>query len=747
MKFFGELKRRKVIRVGIAYVVGAWLLLQLTEVLSELLDLPQQIGPVVVAITAIGLPIALFLAWAYELTSEGLKRDSEVAPEQRSTGKTVNAIIISLLVLALGWFAFDKWGAGGRANPGTAPTTAAEIQAAPRSIAVLPFENFSGNPEDQYFADGLADTLLHKLAQITELKVIARNSSFQFKGSNKDVREIGEILGVETVLEGSVQRAGERVRIIAQLVRTSDGAHIWSQSFDDTTDNIFELQDRITASIVDQFQLSLSQAERDRLLRSGTDNPEAYDLVIRAMNQQLNLDEMTDTRAEEDKRVRLLTQAVELDPDYALAWAYLSRAWNGLAFATDSVQDFERFVAEAQSAADRSIALDPSLPDPHSALGWVAHRRGERMVASQHFRKALELDPNYLDAMSGLALQLGWSDPEEALRLLNRSHELDPTAALVHRQKHFALLRLGRMQEAIEELKKAIELEPTTGIFYNDLADLLERQGRPDEGAHFATKLLQQAPGSFTGQMTMAEAWLAVTDFERAGAWIRLMLRGRDDSDTSKLLEVERLLAAQQYDQALNQLEEVVENDDIQSVLIARRLVACLGLGQAECAVQQSIRFKNELDKAAAQGALPPEFSFWVALAQLLAREQANPGFDSSGPAQALLANPASNGSQFFGPMYYARAGVLSRAGDSDSALALLRQALPDGAPSVFNIDLFAMDVEVSLLLAPLRELPEFATWQQRYRERRAAMMKQMQDMEARGEIMAASTAERMIGS
>jgi len=432
---FSELKRRKVIRVSIAYIVGAWLLLQLTEVLSTLLKLPDTIGPVVVGIVAIGFPIVVVFAWMYELTSDGLKRDHDVADTDRSSGRTINVLVISLLMVALGYFVWESRfqqeasnSEGKQIADGTAETddTQVEPQAVGRSIAVLPFESFSGDKENEYFADGLADTLLHKLAQITDLKVIARNSSFQFKGSNKDVREIGQLLGVETILEGSVQRSGEQIRIIAQLVRTSDGVHIWSQSFDGAAGDIFDLQDQVTSSIVDQFQLSLTAAEKARVLRDSTNNPEAYDLVIRALNQERNIDEMTDTRAEDDEKIRLLKKAVELDPNYALAWTNLARAWSGLAFAADSKQDQDKFIAEAQKAADEAMRLDPTLEEAHIAMGWVAHRKNESLEAARHFRKALEMNPNSLSALSGLALQIGSSDPEQSLKLLNRVHELDP---------------------------------------------------------------------------------------------------------------------------------------------------------------------------------------------------------------------------------------------------------------------------------------------------------------------------------
>jgi len=754
LSFLNELKRRKVIRVSIASLIGAWLLLQLTEVLSELLNLPDTIGPIVVSVVVIGLPIVVVLAWMFEITSDGLKRDRDIADAERSSGRVINVLVIGLLLVSLGYFIWESrfqkevsLSTGTELADGETETgdTAIGPHAVGRSIAVLPFESFSSDKDNEYFADGLADTLLHKLAQISDLKVIARNSSFQFKGSNKDVREIGQLLGVETILEGSVQRAGEQVRIIAQLIRTQDGVHIWSQSFEGTTGDIFDLQDQVASRIVDQFQLSLSDAEQARMLRDSTDNPEAYDLVIRALNQARTVDEMVDMRAEDDEKIRLLQKAVELDPNYALAWVHLSEAWSVLAFATDSSEERDRLIAEAQKSAEEALRLDPTLPESHSAMGWVAHRKDEKLEAARHFRKALELNPNSLSGLSGLALQGNQSDPEEMLRLLNRSHEIDPTSAIVYRQKHYVYLSLGRPQQAIEQLKLAIELEPAEGMYYNDLADLLEREGRPDEGARYASRLLKQHPNSFAGQMALAEAWLAASDFLRAGQWIELLLRNRDESDSGKQLEIERLVAAQQYEEALSLLATLETPGDFNIGLLMRRLPACLGSRMAECSLQQSKKLHTMLTQAKARGPVPSEFDYYTGLAQILASEIADPDLDSAAFAAELLESPVAMKAGLFGDLHYARVGLAARKGDKAAAMGFLEKTLPGAEGGVFNRDVFGLTVEESLLLDPLRNEPEFSNWLARYQERRKAMQKHMQNLESRGEILSFAAAERMV--
>ena len=238
--FYTELRQRKVIRVAAAYIVGAWVTLQFFDLVLENIEAPRWIMLLVMAVLAIGFPLALVLAWAFDITPTGIR-----AVPARSRAFTLLVVGISLAVVGwLGWALYDSaiWSGDG-------PQAAGEVGRI-ESIAVLPFENLSSVAEDVYFADGLADTLLHKLAQLRSLKVIARNSSFQFRGTNRDTREIGDILDVDALLEGTVQRQGGQVRIIAQLIDTSDGSHIWSGTFDDAFENIFDLQDRVTESVV-----------------------------------------------------------------------------------------------------------------------------------------------------------------------------------------------------------------------------------------------------------------------------------------------------------------------------------------------------------------------------------------------------------------------------------------------------------------------------------------------------------------
>lgn len=753
MSLFEELKRRKVFRVGIAYAISAWLVAQVAELIADSFSAPDWFMKMLLVVLLIGLPVALVLAYAFELTAEGLKRDSEVGPENRTSGRVINRLVVSLLVVALGYFVWESRFQNTTIDVVSEPvvtSTPAESSTeqntpAEKSIAVLPFENFSGDASDQYFADGLADTLLHKLAQISGLKVIARNSSFQYKGTNKDIREIGKALNVTTVLEGSVQRSGEQVRIIAQLINATDGVHLWSQSFDDSMDNIFVLQDRVAGNIVEQLQLSLSKEEQARLIRNGTENPEAYDLLIRALNMHSDLDTLVDANAETWEPVQLLLKAVELDPQYAEAWAYLSRKYNNLAFAADSADDFDRYVSESRKAAAKALALDPNLAKAHEAMGWVEHRGRESLKAAQHFRRALELNPNNDSAMSGLGLQIGRTNPEEALRLFTRVLEIDPGATIVYRQKHFALRSLGRIDESIRQLELGIEAAPDLGVLYNDLSGLLiSTRGRPDEAARQLSRLLQLEPRSFTGVDGMVRSWTAAADTSRASAWMEQLQMGRSDSDEAKLLNAETLLSAALYDDVLQQLDEVQENNNNEWQIVWLGVAANLGLKNSARAAEYAVQLRAIVNEMKAKGSARPSWDVSVAILELLTREQSDGEFNTGSMLSAL---PPLETIPFLRSKFYLLAGVQARRGDTDKALVHLEQALekPDGG--VFNRDIFGFSVEQSPLLTPLAGNPAFEEWLLRYRARRDAMLQSMIEMENRGEIIAAATVARMAES
>ena len=442
--FLTELKQRKVTRVAITYVVVAWIALQFFDLVFDNVNAEDWIMQTVMAVVAIGFPVALVLAWAFDLSPDGIRK---VPGRSRTFGLLVTAIsVVSLSYV--GWMFLSQ------SDVSSTPDTAVPVAGITviDSIAVLPFESFTESREDEYFADGLADTLLHKLAQLSNLKVIARNSSFQFKGSNQDAREIGEILDVAALLEGSVQRQGDQIRIIAQLIDTSDGTHIWSSTFDDSFQNIFELQDRIAQAIMQQLQVSISERDMQLTLRNGTDSPEAYDLLLRAMQAQLSIERQR-FDPETSPIIALLDQALEIDPDYAQAWAARGAAFSGALFFSTEPDRRRIYIAEAMSAADRAVAAAPQYAGGYVVRGWTHLRSRDNANAEENFVRALAIEPSATGAMAGLGLLKVNSDPELALDLFTQIRELDPQDSFVYRQLFFALNALGRQDEGIAVLQ------------------------------------------------------------------------------------------------------------------------------------------------------------------------------------------------------------------------------------------------------------------------------------------------------
>jgi adenylate cyclase len=276
MSFFAELKRRNVIRVAFAYTVIAWVLAQVAEFAFENFGAPDWVLKSVIVILLLGLPIALVFAWAFEMTPEGIKREKEVdrsASITPQTGRKLDRVIIPVLVVALAWFAWDKFGSPTESTP-----TAASSSISDKSVAVLPFVAMSSGPDDEFFADGMTEEILNSLAQLPELLVTARTSAFSFKGQDIPIQQIAETLGVQHVVEGSVRRSGERLRVTAQLIRANDGFHLWSETFDSTSADTIEVQENIAEEIAVALEVVLDENKRDAMRLAGLRDIEAFTL-------------------------------------------------------------------------------------------------------------------------------------------------------------------------------------------------------------------------------------------------------------------------------------------------------------------------------------------------------------------------------------------------------------------------------------------------------------------------------------
>jgi TolB-like protein len=399
---FKELRRRNVFRVSAAYLALGWVITQVTGAVVPALHLPDSIPSIVVWLCVIGFPFVVVFSWVYELTAEGLKRESEVdhaASITHFASRRLDYIIIALLVVAIGLFALQYF----RPSPGEAPaqSTVAEsgttpspttqpptpsgapaIAAGDKSIAVLPFVDMSQAKDQEYMSDGIAEELLNLLSQIPDLKVIARTSSFAFKGKEVDIAEIAQKLNVAHLLEGSVRKSGDTVRITAQLIRTADSTHLWSETYDRPLDDIFAVQDEIAGAIVQALQIRLAGGTLSRR-EGGTQNLEAYQLYLRGVSEGNQ-----NTRASLSAAGDYLDQAIKLDPNYGQAWSQLSlvvalQADNGYLTPTEGY-------GRTRTLAQHALQLSPDLAEAHALLMYVhiAAYRGDHDRAFEWLERA-----------------------------------------------------------------------------------------------------------------------------------------------------------------------------------------------------------------------------------------------------------------------------------------------------------------------------------------------------------------------
>jgi TolB-like protein len=471
MSLFNELKRRNVFRVGIAYVVGGWLLLQLTDVLSQLLDLPEVVGRIIVLLVAIGLPVALFFAWAFEMTPEGVKREKHVDRSQSitpQTGKKLNNTILVLMALAITYLLYDKF--SGAAQPGSdhfSQQTAGEMtepgeksalspleankDETQKSIVVLPFVNMSNDPEQEFFSDGLSEELLNVLAQIKDLRVISRTSAFAFKGKDVDIPTIAAQLNVSHVLEGSVRKAGDDVRITAQLIEVSTDSHLWSDAYNRKLENVFEIQEEISKAIAAELQVTLGTTGKTA---KPTENLEAWQLFLRGRHLYQNRGLAQVARA-----VELLKQAVELDPEFADAWANLAAA--NVVVGYNVEEGFEEMYRDGKLAALRAIEIDPDNGFAHAVLGLVHQSALSWDEAMREYELAIRLNPNETNSLlwKGIALMsLGYIN--QAIAMFQQAERLDPVFTNVHNWLSLAYAMQGDAENVHRHIQKLERLDP-----------------------------------------------------------------------------------------------------------------------------------------------------------------------------------------------------------------------------------------------------------------------------------------------
>jgi TolB-like protein/Flp pilus assembly protein TadD len=520
VSLFTELQRRNVFRVAIAYLAGAWLLSEVATTLFPLFGFSDTPARIVVILSAIGFPLFLVFSWIFEITPEGLKLEKDVQREAsltRQTDKKLDRVIVVLLILALGYFAVDKFILEPERVADIIEEATQQVRTeaflesyGDQSIAVLPFVNISADPKQEYFSDGITEEILNLLAREPNLRVISRTSAFSFKGRNVKIADIAKELGVRYILEGSVRRSEDRVRVTTQLIEATTDRHVWSESYERTLGDIFAIEDEIAASVLPAIEHQLT----GRPLTVRRTDPAAYSLYLQGLHFFLQR-----TASGLDLAVEYALRVIEIDPEYAPAWTLLGSAY------INQVNVGKRPWAEsyrlATEAIDRSLALAPDFAFAHSARAWVAMaQERDYIAAAAHFRRARALAPNnaiVLGNNSVLAVRLGRLD--EALQLTERSIELDPTNSVGYANRSDQLIRLGRPAEAERAARKALALSPGMNAAQSNLALALLLQEQPTA----ALKAVQTLESETVRQAILALAYYSAGDWGAADRSLALL--------------------------------------------------------------------------------------------------------------------------------------------------------------------------------------------------------------------------------
>jgi TolB-like protein len=467
--FFAELKRRNVYKVAITYAVVSWLLVQVASILLPTFEAPSWVMKALVVLLAFGFAISVMISWAFEATPEGLKRTQNVPPEVAAALPTWSrrkfaTFIVSVAVIAAGLLAYNVFRTGAHsrleggapATPNTQGLAGARPSIPQKSIAVLPLLNESGNPADEYFSDGLSEELIAALAQIRELKVIGRSSSFRFKERKEEPKTIGEKLGVNTLLEGTVRKQGDRVRIVAELIGAADGIALWTRTFDRELKDIFAVQQEIAAAVASSLKVTLLGLDKQSSANSATSNSEAHNayLLGHYYFQRRNLEDYR-------KAVAHFDEAIRLDPDYALAYAERAEAWTLIG---DLSGEGKTTWPKARGDAEKAVAIAPELAEAHAALGWI------RVFTEWKFA--------------------------EGLSELRRAKELSPANPTANDLLARVLVYMGKLDEAEKQAREAVELDPLAYEPQNNLARILWFKGKLDEADAVARKAAELQPAA-----------------------------------------------------------------------------------------------------------------------------------------------------------------------------------------------------------------------------------------------------------
>jgi TolB-like protein len=671
--FFAELKRRNVVRMAGLYLVGAWLLTQVASTVLPMFGAPDWLPRSIVSLLAIGFIPALIFSWVFELTPQGLRRDEDVPPEQSiapQTARRMDRMIIVVLLLALSYFIFDKFVLTPRRQAALSPDSPNENKSSAiseKSIAVLPFENLSSDKENAYFVTGIQDEILTRLAKIGALKVISRSSTLQYQSKPGNLREIGRQLGVANILEGSVQKAGAAVHVNVQLIKAVTDDHLWAESYDRTLENIFGVEGEIAQTVAEALKAKLTGAEEKVLAQKSTNNPAAYDAYLRGMEQYRQMEEEPAKAAQAS-----FEEAVRLDPQFAAAWAALSRTCSLMFFAFD-VTPARR--AAAESALAEAVRLQPDLAETQLARAYVQYWvRRDYKSALEMMRQLRTSWPNNAEVFHAMALisaRLGqW---KESLDFIEQSVALSPKEISLRLHAIQIALAMREFAKAITMADNALQLWPNNSNLLGFKAFAFQARGQLDEAQ------------SVLANVSLDKASSASADAGSVALMYQTLLR-RDATIASKFLEA--------YPHA-------AESNDPQFLIYWATLQEAAG--RKEEARRNLTRSRDLLEaqlKAQPQnGDIGRPLIF--ALAALDQREEALKRLEQFAVLSMGDARTAAQDEEL-------RAQVFARFGEKDRAIAALERVLSAPSDGIFGPPLTPAILRLDPAFDPLRSDPRF---------------------------------------
>jgi len=556
-----ELKRRNVVRVAFAYVIVAWLILQVGDTLAPALGLSGWVNTVLAFFLILGFPLALFFAWAFELTPEGIKKEKDVDRSEsvtHLTGRKLDFLIIGVLIAALGVFAYDKF-VNDEAVTDDAAVQPVVAMASDKSIAVLPFVNMSDDPGNEYFSDGISEEILNLLAKIPEMRVTSRSSAFSFKGQNASIPTIAAALNVLYVLEGSVRKSENQLRITAQLIEVGTDTHLWSETYDRELKSVFAIQDEIAAAVVSELKLRLLAPAP----KTAEIDPVAYTLFLQA--RQLRRQHTPESLKQS---VALYQQALEIQVDCAACWVDLATSY--MAQTNNGLRPFEEGFQSARDAANKALEFDPDFAPAHIVLGFVARNYDiDFKAAAWHFQRSVTLEPTNPDVLGGTGGMLrSLGRTEEAIAITKYQVARDPINSGAYANLGYGYRFSGQLDDSIDAFRAALRLNPGRIVSHYRIGEALllkgeldaalaEIQKEPDEGWRtIGEALMLHAMGRTAEADDLLKKMMSQEEFALASAYnIAYVLAFRGDVDGA----FEWLDKAHEYhDSGLSQVHEEI---------------------------------------------------------------------------------------------------------------------------------------------------------------------------------------------